>query len=113
HIFYAFRGPGGRTAAFHATYDFADEFTAASAMVPMQTILPADAIAASRIEPMPVLSGSFPAADYAASANTLEADRSAAPATNAALAPKQPQLEADRQRGVLTARGADSTLVVD
>ena len=79
-------------------------------MIPMQTIPPADAIAPSRIEPMPVLSGSFPAADYAASANTLEADRSA---TNAALAPRQPQLEADRQRGVLTARGADSTLVVD
>jgi hypothetical protein len=107
HIFYAFRGPGGRKAAFHAAYDFANEFTPALAMAPVQAVPPADDAATYRIEPMPVLSDSFLAADHSASRVMLEADHSAAPPA------QEPQLEADRQHGVLTARGADSTLKVD
>jgi hypothetical protein len=55
---------------------------------------------------MPVLAGS----GSAAVGSTLEADRSAA---IAAPAPQQPTLQADRQHGVLTVRGGDSTLLAD
>lgn len=111
HIFYAFRGPGGRTASFHAKYDFASEFTPALAMVPLQATLPADDAALPRIEPMSVLPGGLSATNLIATRNALEADRS--PAAPKALPTEEPQLEADRQHGVLTARGADSTLLAD
>jgi spore germination cell wall hydrolase CwlJ-like protein len=106
HIFYALRGPGGNAAAFHARYDFADEFMPALAAVPLPAMPPVDGAAGPRIEPMPVLSGG----GSAAVGSTLEADRSGA---IAAPAPQQQTLQADRQHGVLTVRGGDSALLAD
>jgi hypothetical protein len=107
HIFYAFRGPGGHSGAFHAAYDFSNEFTPALALAPLQTLPPAEDVAVYPIEPLPSLPGSLSAANAAGSRIMLEADHSAP------LPTQEPQLEADRQHGVLTARGADSTLLVD
>lgn len=42
HIFYALRGSGGTRSAFHARYDFADEFAPALAAVPLMAMPPID-----------------------------------------------------------------------
>lgn len=108
HIFYALPGRGGNVAAFRASYDFASEFAPTALPLALQPLEPTDALPAAQSAMPPLVPPLGPMADRDVSARSpLNADHTPAIAT------EQPLLQADRQRGELSVRGADSKLLVD
>jgi spore germination cell wall hydrolase CwlJ-like protein len=108
HIFYAIPGQGSNRAAFHARYDFSNEFAPTAQRLSYEPLDPMDELSPTIAgQEADLLTRRSVESAVAAQQSDLEADRAGS------IASPTPLLRADQERGELKARGSDSKLVVD